>query len=228
MEAARNLSSVLFAFKTARSPDPEDVQYVFAQHLEVVLTDLSDENATMVLSEEKNVEIITKGIYQFNRYKAIKFSKLFNTWRKDRSQVYYYMHLPFEQHGPKSGPCVEAKDLPEFYQLKGKVNQWLTITEPMFHVIRWMEYWQCINWLIQIVYFSIQFICSANKSTNSHLTMNFTCSVSDKRTIRWFKRVIFDCFNPDDKISLEKFALCLTREANRLLSEFFLFRQSKN
>ena len=126
IEAARNLSSVLFAFKTAKSPNVEDLQELFASHLNSVLGTIGDENTTMVLSKEKIVDIITKGIYQFNHYELIKFSKLFNTWRKDSGKVYYDMHLPFEQHGSKwvvkDRPCVKAKDLPDFYQLKGKVN----------------------------------------------------------------------------------------------------------
>ena len=123
IEAARNLSSVLYAFRTAKSPNSEDVQEVFAQHLEVVLEKIG-KNARMVLSKENIAETITMGIYQFNRYKAIKHSKLFNNWRKDSGMIHYYMHIPFEQQGSTSGACVKAKDLPDFYQFKGKVNHW--------------------------------------------------------------------------------------------------------
>ena len=127
IDAARNFSSVLHTFKTAKNPTPDEtVLRIFEKQLKYTMMAIGDKNTTMVLWEEDTVDIFTKDIYQFNHWEAIKSSKILYNWRKDYGKVHFDMHLPFAQNGSKwvnkTRPCVPAKKLPEFYRLKGKVN----------------------------------------------------------------------------------------------------------
>lgn len=86
----------------------------------------SDENTTMAFLNEKVETIFDKQIHQFDHYQKIRNSKLFDDWTKDYGIVHFRMPLPVQQHNSryvnKTRPCVEAKKLPPFYQLKGKVD----------------------------------------------------------------------------------------------------------
>lgn len=70
-------------------------------------------------------DLYQKGVYQFDRFEPMKSSQLFNkSWRNDSGMMHYKLQVPFEQHDSnwvnKTRPCVPAKQLPAFYQLKGK------------------------------------------------------------------------------------------------------------
>lgn len=78
----------------------------------------------MVLFGEKIAQVYKKGIYKFDRFEPIKSHRFIKPWKKSSAYVNFTLHLPFEQHGlrfvNKTRPCVPAKQLPVFYQLKGR------------------------------------------------------------------------------------------------------------
>ena len=85
-----------------------------------------DETTKMAFSNEKATDLYHKRIYKFDRFEPRKNSKLFNNWREDYGDLQFDVHIPFEQQNSrfvnKTRPCVQAKELPLFYQLKGKIN----------------------------------------------------------------------------------------------------------
>ena len=121
VEEAKKLSVVLNSSKSDK-PVPKFFNLaVLYLHL-CSLKGNSDENTTMAfLLDEANI-IPDKRVYTFNHYEPRRAS---NDWRRDWGEVHFNMHIPFEQHHSKwvnkTRPCVEAKELPPFYKLKGKV-----------------------------------------------------------------------------------------------------------
>ena len=130
MEKAKNLSLALNAHKMDR-PDQDGV-LGFDQLLDLFETQLTPfknffrQNLTMAFSNDKPADIFKKRIYKFDRFVPVRQSKLIDEWREDSGRLFFDMHIPFEQRDfhyvNKTRPCVEAKELPLFFQLKGKIN----------------------------------------------------------------------------------------------------------
>ena len=123
MEKAKNFSLVLDTYKKDGPVPGEDVLELLLKMLKDLKRIIGDKNTTMVFPIDETDEIFNKRIYQFDRYVS---KSSFKNWSSYFGELYFYMHIPFTQHDSKwvnkSRPCVQAKELPKFYQLKGKVD----------------------------------------------------------------------------------------------------------
>ena len=123
MEEARNLTLTLNPYKSDKpTPEKELVKQIgnFYLHL------LARQNLTLALPKNNMADFYNKRIYKFDRFEPVKKSKLFNQWKEDSGKMYFDLHVPFQNQDSdylnKTKPCVGAKALPLFYQLKGKIN----------------------------------------------------------------------------------------------------------
>lgn len=123
MEQAKNLTLILHTFKS-ETPAPEKDSIGHLDHHLVALRHLS--NTTIVFPKEDAADLFKKLIYKSDRFEPIRRSKLFNEWKEDSGKLFFNMHVPFEQNDSmyvnKTRPCVVAKDLPKFFQLKGQIG----------------------------------------------------------------------------------------------------------
>ena len=125
IEGAKELCKLLTSSKSDK-PVPEFFTWGAYTLLLRHLKRTSDKNATMVFLNEKVETIYNNQIYKFGHYEKIRDSKLSNDWSLDYGRVNFRMPFPVQQHDSKyvnkTRPCVEAKKLPPFYRLKGKVD----------------------------------------------------------------------------------------------------------
>lgn len=96
------------------------------EKLEEEANEADKSNATtMVISPEKIADVL-KSIYKFGGFFPERASGIGFKWREQTGELLFILEVPFEHHKSKwlvkDKPCVHAKDLPKFYQLKGKVN----------------------------------------------------------------------------------------------------------
>ena len=126
MEKARNFSLVLDTYKNDGPVPGESVLSYLVDALRNLKRVIGDENTTMAFSSDDMDDLFNKRIYKFDNFRPINDSRVFKSWKEHYGELSFHMHIPFEQHDSKwankSLPCVPVKELPKFYQLKGKVN----------------------------------------------------------------------------------------------------------
>lgn len=126
IEGAKNLTVILNAHKNkVLVPEIIDLKHFdFYMHF---MRTIFDTNSTMAFRKEETAAIYSKRIYQFERFKPIRSSKLFYNWRKDYGELLSNIYIPFQQRDSrfvnKTRDCVQAKELPMFFKLKGKADQ---------------------------------------------------------------------------------------------------------
>lgn len=127
IEEAKNLLKILNTHKKEVLVPEIMNQGHFDFHL--ILLKAYDENSTNAFLKDKSSDIYQKRIYQFERFVPKRASRMFHEWRKDSGELLSNVYFPFEQRNSKfvdaARPCVTAKELPLFFQLKGKDVSWL-------------------------------------------------------------------------------------------------------
>ena len=124
MEKAKNLSLVLNSLKSDTPTLEKSYLKMFDDHY--ITKYKFWENITVAFSNVMAADIVKKLVYKFDRFEPTKGSKIINDWKKDSGNLYFDIHIPFEERRSeyinKTIPCVQAKELPVFFQLKGKIG----------------------------------------------------------------------------------------------------------
>lgn len=127
IEKAKNFSLILDTCKNDGPVPGETVLAALNKVLSYLKKEISDANATIVFSADEIADIFNKRVYKFDHFKPKNIAKTPKYWEDYYGRLYFTMHIPIEQRDSKwvnkTRPCVPAKELPKFYQLKGKLNQ---------------------------------------------------------------------------------------------------------
>ena len=122
MEDAKKLTLILNAYKSDMPVPVDDL----LNNIQVILKFgiLGKNVTTPFLNEE--FSILEKKVYEFDRFTPLIIPRLADDWRKTFGKMSFVLHVPYEQHDSKyinkTRPCVQAKELPSFYTMKGKIG----------------------------------------------------------------------------------------------------------
>lgn len=130
IEKAKNISRLLNTYKIDTPVIPKSDLETIQNSLESLEKDVKNSGFskfTAIIFSPRKIGDLFKSIYKFDGFVPERNANAFKyNWKKDTGQLRYTLHVPFHQYDSKwlnkSRPCVQAKDLPDFYQLKGKIN----------------------------------------------------------------------------------------------------------
>lgn len=127
MEKAKNFSLILDDYKNDGPEHPGKRTLGAAiRQLSSLKARIDDANTTMVFSADEIANIFKKRVYKFDRFKPINTSKTPKYWKYYYGKLHWDLDIPMQQHHSKwvnkTRPCLPARELPKFYQLKGKLD----------------------------------------------------------------------------------------------------------